>query len=1046
MNRCLRLRSRSLIVLLLFVASLAFACPLFLPLLGNSSRDQQVPDTTYTSHSSSSDSLYLQLIILADDYFGKKDYLNAKSSYQLALNRAPNDPYAREQLNRTMELLRSQKAQNILYDVTLASADKLFNAGDYEKAKAEYENAGRILPGEAYPKEKINAIIKIMVDQQVREELYKEAITAGDRYYNSAGYQRALPEYQKALKQKPEEPYPRERIAELQQILAQLAALQEAYTEAIALADKLFTETRYPDARSAYEEAQGIKPQEQYPADRIREIDAILAGIAKSNAAFEQYVNLADSFYIAKNFIRARQNYQLALQVKPNESYPRAMIAKTEAGVGDQQANELAMEDAYRSAVANADKLFAEQALAQAKAEYENALAIKPADLYPQQKIKEIDAILEGIARSEKLESDYAAAIAAGDSLLVSQAYRPAKSAYQNALALKPGGEYPAGKISEIDVILSEQARLQSLNEQYEQAIASGDQFFKDSSWEQARELYQQARSVKPDESYPAQQLAIIDQKLAEITRLQRALDEQYAHLIQSGDQLFGEKDYPSAQTTFRQALELKPGERYPSGKVSEIDNILQEMAQKDALEAQYAQTIGRGDSLLAGGFLTPAKNAFEEAMRLKPEEAYPKSRVSEINAAIEELNRQQVLDNRYREEVATGDRLFSGRSWDPAIAAYQRAMEMKPAETYPGQKIREADSIKQEIARQLRIDQEYREIIARADRLLGVKSYDSARVDYSRAGELRPEKSYWKEQIEEIDHIQAEIRRRNEEYQAAIALADGLLTGQQYESAREAYQNASLIKPTETYPKEKIKEVNQLLAEIQGRRQTFDKLVSNGDQFLAFREYIKARENYQQALDLFPDETYPKARLRVTNARIDSIYRANKADYDKAVGEGDGFFNTFEYDRAIDAYTRAVGFLPMEEYPREMIAKIRKTISENAIADVLNSPVVIKAGEEQKFPFDPVNIASRRNNFIYLKVRNLTANNFSVLLRYGRDDHANGGLAIRNITSNREVNERLISVKDQDPWYREDNNWISLYPQGGDIEVSFIQVSRAIK
>jgi hypothetical protein len=50
----------------------------------------------------------------------------------------------------------------------------------------------------------------------------------------------------------------------------------------------------------------------------------------------------------------------------------------------------------------------------------------------------------------------------------------------------------------------------------------------------------------------------------------------------------------------------------------------------------------------------------------------------------------------------------------------------------------------------------------------------------------------------------------------------------------------------------------------------------------------------------------------------------------------------------------------------------------------------------------------------------------------------------MRNLNPDGKVNERLVSVKDQDLWSREDNNWISLYPQGGDVEVSFIQVSRA--
>jgi hypothetical protein len=66
------------------------------------------------------------------------------------------------------------------------------------------------------------------------------------------------------------------------------------------------------------------------------------------------------------------------------------------------------------------------------------------------------------------------------------------------------------------------------------------------------------------------------------------------------------------------------------------------------------------------------------------------------------------------------------------------------------------------------------------------------------------------------------------------------------------------------------------------------------------------------------------------------------------------------------------------------------------------------------------------------------------VLVRYGKDKQTNGGAVIRNLQGDGNVYDRLISVRDQDPWYREDNNWIALLPQGGDIEVTFVQISRA--
>jgi len=160
-------------------------------------------------------------------------------------------------------------------------------------------------------------------------------------------------------------------------------------------------------------------------------------------------------------------------------------------------------------------------------------------------------------------------------------------------------------------------------------------------------------------------------------------------------------------------------------------------------------------------------------------------------------------------------------------------------------------------------------------------------------------------------------------------------------------------------------------------------------------------------------------------------------------VANGDKYYNAFEFDKAIDAYTEATEYLPMESYPKEQIAKIRRTIAENAIVDVLKTPVTIAAGDEKKFSFDPVNIAARKDNFVYLKIKNLTNKSFNILMRYGKDAQSNGGVVIRNISVDGKVNERLISVRDQDLWYRADNNWISLFPQGGDIEVSFIQVSK---
>jgi tetratricopeptide (TPR) repeat protein len=332
---------------------------------------------------------------------------------------------------------------------------------------------------------------------------------------------------------------------------------------------------------------------------------------------------------------------------------------------------------------------------------------------------------------------------------------------------------------------------------------------------------------------------------------------------------------------------------------------------------------------------------------------------------------------------------------------------------------------------------------VTKADQLFTAKQYEPALTEYTAALAIKAGEQYPKDRIAEIQGILAELKATEDAYRASVKNADQFFAEKKYVEARVEYQNAGAVKPLEQYPKDRISEISRILTEMQGKKVTYDNLLQSAGDLLGVKEYNKSKELYQQASGIFPEEAFPKERIAWITRTVDSIYRANKGQYDIAVANGDKYYTAFEFDKAIDSYTEAIGYLPMEPYPKEQIAKIRRTIAENAIVDVLRTPVTIAAGDEKRFSFEPVNIAARKDNFVYLKIRNLSDKTFNILMRYGRDAQSNGGVVIRNISTDGKVNERLISVRDQDLWYRADNNWISLFPQGGDIEVSFIQVSK---
>lgn len=1278
-----------------------------------------------------------------DTYFNAKDYLNAKASYQMAVGLTPDDPAAKEKLNKTMSLLRSQKATNTLYDVAVASADKLYQQKEYERAKSEYENALKFLPGEAYARNKINEIIKIQADLHAKEASYNNHIERADNFYNAKNFPAALADYKSASLIKPAEKYPKDRIDELTALLAEAKARDDAYNKLIVLADQAFARASYPASLKNYQDALEVKPDERYPKTRIDEIGVIVKRLAQASADYEKFIAMADSFYIDKNYLKACENYRIASAVKPAESYPKEMLSKAEKMVPAQEAltaienqyksyledadkrfaeksyddarllyqkalglkpgekypaSQMAfidkiaadlaaaksLDDQYAALIKSADLLFNEKSFSQAKAEYIKAQALKPEDVYPKSKIAEADRAMNALAQQKSLEERYLASIRSGDSLeaikeysaalidfqnaskqkpseqypktritvinknladinrqkeadnqytsaiqegdklFAGKKYEQARTSYQNAGRLKPDEQYPKDQIAGIASILAGLADQKALDEKYQSIVATADKLFVSKSYDLARVEYVNAAAVKPDEQYPNEKIAAIDRIFGEIAAKKLALDEQYRLAIHKGDSLMSEKTYTAAKVQYQLALKakpaesypttkiaeaeaamgelaklkqiddqyralienadklfsekkylparnvyleatavksaesypkeqiakvdlllqsiakqketddlynsaiasadkllldnlldqarseyvnagnIKPAEQYPKDKIAEIDRAIGEIAAKKALEEQYKVTIASADKFLTeksydqakgayqlAGSLKPeekypavkvqlidsllaqisrqkaleeeysttiinadklllaksyeeAKSAYLSASILKPAEQYPKQKLVEAEKGIAELNRRKAIDEQYVTAIAGADKLLAEQSYEAAKNAYLEAGKIKPAEGYPKEKVAEITSILTAIARQKVIDGQYSAIVTKADQLLLEKNLPAAKTEYLNALKVKSEEQYPKDRIVEIDAIISEQKAINEKYGAKIAEADQLLLSKNFEAARTEYQTAGLIKPGEKYPEEKIAEINRLLTELKGKRQTFDELVANGDTELAKQDWGRAKDLYRQALTIFPEEAYPKSKIATVDAKIDSLYRANKSRYDKAIAEGDKYFNAYEFDKAVDAFTDAMALLPMEKYPGEMITKIRRTIAENAIADVLNSTVTITAGNEKQFGFTPVNMASRKNNFVYIKIRNLSGKPFNVLMRYGVDKQSNGGVVIRNLSLDGKVNERLVSVRDQDAWYREENNWISLYPQGGDVEVSFIQVSRA--
>lgn len=996
------------------------------------------------------DDQYAVIIINADKFLSGKIFTDARKEYGKASNLKPAEAYPKikiAEIDKILADIEAQKSKDEQYKGLVDKADKLLADKSYESAKTEYQNAEVIKPTEAYPKGKIDEIDKVLAEiakKKALDDQYNSTIAGADKLMADKSYAQSKIEYEKAVQLKPDEKYPKDRISEIVVALADLAkqkALDDQYTAAIIIADKSFAVKNWGQAKIDYNAASAIKPNETYPKNKITEIDKTIADLAKQKALDDQYNGIiagADKLLAVKTYSDARTEYGKASDLKPSEEYPKSKIAEIDKTLGDIAAAKL-KEEQYKNLIDKADKLLADKSYEAAKTEYQTALNIKPSEAYPKGKVDDIDKVLAEIAKKKELDDLYASTIASGDKLMADKSYERAKTDFEKATQLKPDEKYPKDRLAEIDLALVNLAKQKALDEQYTAFITKADNLFLDKSYESAKTEYINAGNLKPAEQYPKDKIAEIIKTIDDLAK-QKVINEKYQSALATADKLLEAKTYELARIAYKDASGLKPDEQYPKDKIAQIDKILADIEHQKQVEILYKASITKADELLAAKSYEPAKAEFQNAESLKPDEQYPKGKIATIDKIIAEI---KAFEDRYNSIIAGGDSAFINKTFLQAKSSYQAALQMKPSEKYPKDKIAEIEKILVDLAKQKVIDDQYQGFIAKADKLLADKSYALAKTEYRNALSVKPDEQYAKDKIAEVDGIEADLKAKDDAYKASISKGNLLLTQKSYEDARTEYQNAEEIKPNEQYPKEKIEEINKILMELKGKKQTFDELVSKGNDLLSIKDYYKAKDNFQQALSIFPDESYPKERLIKINSVIDSIFRANKVFYDKAVAEGDKDFNAFIFDKAIDAYEEAISYLSTEQYPKDMINKIKKTIAENAIVDIVNSTQTITNGSEKQFDFTPVNVISRKNNYVYIKIKNLTNRPFSVMLRYGKDKQVNGGAVIKNVTGDGKVNERLISVREQDPWYRNDNNWISLYPQGGDVEVTFIQVSR---
>jgi hypothetical protein len=927
--------------------------------------------------------------------FGKAAYTNGTFTWDIDYTNRMRDAQAR--LMKEYDEMRKREGDaEAKFAKLMDEGTKAMSASDFKKAVGNFTEALVLKPKDPIATAKLSdAKMRFDAEEALKKgaEQYNTVIKEADQLFSKKDYAGAKVKYNAAIDLNDKEPYPKQRIKEVDAILADLEKqaaaeklakeLQEKYQAAITAGDAALKAQNWDQATVKYTEASGLKPEEKYPKDQLALVATKKAEAEKKaeeerlaktlEANYKAAITAADAAFKSSKWDQATAKYTEASGLKPEEKYPKdqllAITKKQEelAKKAEEEALAKALQEQYQAAITAADAAFRSANYDVAETKYTEASGLKPAEKYPKDQLaaigkkrEELAKKLEEEQKAKELDERYKASIASADAAFTAKDWDNATAKYTEASGMKPAEKYPkdqlaaiVAKKAEAERLAEEERKRKALDEAYNAAIVSADQAFGKENWEAATKSYQEASALKAQETYPKDQLAAITARIAadKARKEQEELDGKYQKAIEAADAAFGKKEYPAAKAKYQEASGLKSAERYPKDRIAEVDALVAEAARKAEeerkaaeFEARYSELIKTADKAFDGKRLSEALNDYKDALKLKPSEAHPKERISTIEqqldaaaqAKAEEerlLREKQELDKRYNDLITAADKAYDAKDYQNARAPYTSATELKPKEQHPKDRLAAIDKALADAAQKAEQD-----------------SLAAAREAEERARKAEADRLAAEAAAAEKARLEAEERQRNmaaaeldAEYREFVAAGDIAFSVEDFDKAILKYNAALGVKPSEQYPKERIAAIEARRNEAASKRTESERLAAERERLEAERLAKEAADAEAARLAAEADRDQAEAeRLRREKEAADARRaeeerlrleregdRAFEERYRALIISADEALAAKDYTAARGTYAQASDMQPEETYPLVKIDQIDKLLAE---------------------------------------------------------------------------------------------------------------------
>ena len=770
---------------------------------------------------------YKKLIATADALRDQGKYAEAIVKYNEAL-KIKEEQYARDQVAKATKIIDDQKKAAELeakYKKAIDNGETFFSQKKYTDAKASFNEALKYKANDPVAIKRIQEI-----DQKIKEE---EANANKKKNYEA-------------------------KVAEAEQLLA---------------ANKL------AEAKSKFQEALAIDNTQSYPTVKIKEIDAKLGEIEKNKLKTEQYnaaMKAADALFTANKLAEAKAKYQEAAKIDPSQTKPTENIAKIDKMLADQEKAQKEKEKAAKIAnlLKEAGALYAKNDLENAKKKYQEVLALDGSNSEANSKINEINTKIAASQSEAEKTKRFNDLKTEGLNLMKQQKWTDAKRVLLEAKSLKADPEIEA-KLKEIDTKLAEENAKTTADQAYNKLLEDA-RSLEASSIDGAIAKYKEAQKLKPSDPVPANKIKELEAKKSN-SAAQVETDRKYAEAMKKGKDAMTAENYKDAIKFFNEAGKLKPNETEPAIRAKEAEN-LERVKTGDEEDKSYEKILVAGQKAIDEKNWVKARELYNRALTFRPTDIIPKNKLKEIDELIkaeEEAKRGTAnKEIAYKNKMTEAENAVKVKDYDKAIRLFEEAKTMKPSEPLPPKRIEEVKALREKDNSNVQNEKLYQEYMNSGTSAMGSKNYTQALSEFKNALNVKKNDKTALAKIDEVQQIidNESNKQTDAEFKKLIKEADALFAQKNYIDAKNTYGKALNIKSTDSYAKRQFEKCNQELQKVDDNEKEYRKILKIADENFTNKKYTKAIELYKRAQGFRPTDTYPQQKLDEIDALLNPV------------------------------------------------------------------------------------------------------------------------------------------------------------------------------